>query len=63
MNTSPVAVALPDDATLHSAALQAAASHLHLVIDRDGEVKITPVLLPGMQKIAPVADKQFAEVA
>jgi hypothetical protein len=45
-------VTLPDDLTLYEAAQHAQASHLHLVIDRDGEVKLTPVLFPGMQKIA-----------
>lgn len=43
---------IPDSATVIAAAQQAAASHLHLVIDRDGRTKLTPVLLPGMQKIA-----------
>lgn len=43
---------IPDSATVIAAAQQAAASHLHLVIDRDGRTKLTPVVLPGMQKIA-----------
>lgn len=43
---------IPDGATVIAAAQQAAASHLHLVIDRDGRTKLTPVVLPGMQKIA-----------
>lgn len=53
MNT----VTLPDTATVLEAARQAAAGHLHLVIDRDGQTKLTPILLPGMQKIA-VHNKQ-----
>lgn len=51
---------IPDSATVIAAARQAAASHLHLVIDRDGQTKLTPVLLPGMQKIA-VGIKRQAE--
>ncbi len=43
---------IPDSATVIAAAQQAAASHLYLVIDRDGRTKLTPVVLPGMQKIA-----------
>jgi hypothetical protein len=43
---------IPDSATVIAAAQQAAASHLHLVIDRDGRTKLTPIVLPGMQKIA-----------
>lgn len=43
---------IPDNITVIAAARQAAASHLHLVIDRDGRTKLTPVILPGMQKIA-----------
>lgn len=43
---------IADGATVIAAAQQAAASHLHLVIDRDGLTKLTPVVLPGMQKIA-----------
>lgn len=43
---------IPDSATVIAAAQQAAASHLHLVIDRDGRTKLTPVIQPGMQKIA-----------
>lgn len=49
-------VAFPDEMTLFEVAQQASAAHLHLVIDRAGIVKLTPILLPGMQKIA-VADK------
>lgn len=51
-------VTLPDSATLYEAAQQAAAAHLHLVIDHNdgGTPKLTPILLPGMQKIA-VLDK------
>ena len=43
---------IPDSATVIAAAQQAEASHLHLVIDRDGRTKLTPVIQPGMQKIA-----------
>lgn len=43
---------IPDSATVIAAAQQAAASHLYLVIDRDGRTKLTPIVLPGMQKIA-----------
>ncbi len=53
--------ALPDETTLYEAAQQACASHLHLVI-HDGQVKLTPILLPDMQKIA-VRDKQMQEAA
>lgn len=58
-----IRVATPDEGTLHEAALEAHASHLHLVIDTDGQVKLTPILLPGMWKIAPVADKQWRRAA
>lgn len=50
-------VLIPDDATLHEAAQLAAASHLHLVIDTDGQCKLTPILLPGMQKFSWVLDR------
>ncbi len=43
---------IPDGATVIAAAQQAEASHLHLVIDRDGQTKLTPVIRPGMQKIS-----------
>jgi len=43
---------LPGRMLLAEAAALAAASHLHLVITRDGRTVLTPVLLPGMQKIA-----------
>lgn len=56
------AVAFPDEATLHEAALQARARHLHLVIDEDGQVKLTPFVLPGMQKMF-VLDKSLREAA
>ena len=55
-------ITIPDEATVLEAARQAAASHLHLVIDRDGQVKLTPIMLPGMQKIA-VHNKQTERVA
>lgn len=45
-------ITLPNEATVLEAARQAAASHLHLVIDHDGQTKLTPILRPGMQKIA-----------
>jgi len=51
---------VPDEATLYDVAREAVASHLHLVIDRDGQAKLTPILLPGMVKIA-VLDKSLAE--
>ena len=51
---------IPDEATLLEAAQQACASHLTLVIDIDGQAKLTPFLLPGMVKVC-VVDKQFAE--
>lgn len=51
------ATILPDETTLHQAAQMAAAQHLHLVITRRGTVVLTPILLPGMVKIAQ-ADKQ-----
>lgn len=53
---------LPDELTLHEAASQAHAAHLHLVIDRRGRTLLTPIILPGMQKIA-VLDKQSALAA
>ena len=43
---------IPNTTTVLEAANQAAAAHLHLVIDRDGRTKLTPVIQPGMQKIA-----------
>ena len=45
------ATILPDRMLLAEAAKQAAASHLFLVITRNGQCVLTPVLLPGMQKI------------
>lgn len=42
---------IPNTATVLEAANQAAAAHLHLVIDRKGRTLLTPILLPGMQKI------------
>lgn len=58
----PFPTALPDELTLHEAATQANAAHLHLVIDRRGRTLLTPIVLPGMQKIA-VLDKQAVPVA
>lgn len=55
-------ITLPDEATVLEAARQAAASHLHLVIDRDGRTLLTPIVWPGMQKIA-VKAKQSQKVA
>ena len=49
---NPFATILPGDALLHEAAALAAAQHLHLVITREGTTVLTPILLPGMQKIA-----------
>lgn len=54
---------IPDSATVIAAAQQAAASHLHLVIDRDGQTKLTHVILPGMQKIAVGIKHQEGEKA
>lgn len=54
MNT----VTLPDTTTVLQAAGLAEASHLHLVIDQQGRTLLTPILLPGMQKIG-VRDKQI----
>lgn len=54
---------IPDSATVIAAAQQAAASHLHLVIDRDGRTKLTPVILPGMQKIAVSVKKAEGKAA
>lgn len=48
---------IPNTTTVLEAANQAAAAHLHLVIDRHGRTLLTPILLPGMQKIA-VHNKQ-----
>ncbi len=55
-------VTVGSEATVLEAARQAAASHLHLVIDRDGQAKLTPYLRPGMQKIA-VHAKQDGKAA
>lgn len=52
------AAILPDEMLLHDAAQMAVAQHLHLVITRQGTVVLTPILLPGMQKIA-VRDKSL----
>ena len=43
---------IPNTTTVLEAANQAAAQHLHLVIDRNGRTLLTPIVLPGMQKIA-----------
>ena len=53
---------IPNTTTVLEAANQAAAAHLHLVIDRNGRTLLTPILLPGMQKIA-VNNKQAQRVA
>lgn len=42
---------IPNTTTVLEAANQAAASHLHLVIDKNGRTLLTPIMLPGMQKI------------
>lgn len=57
MNVIAMPTILPDELTLHEAARQANARHLHLVIDRAGRTLLTPIVFPGMQKIA-VLDKQ-----
>lgn len=46
------AVTVDSEATVIEAAQQANAAHLHLVIDKRGRTLLTPILLPGMQKIA-----------
>ncbi len=58
-----VEILIPDETTLHEAAQQAAAAHLHLVIDTDGQCKLTPILLPGMQKFSWVKERQLKEAA
>lgn len=55
-------VTLDSEATVLEAANQAAAAHLHLVIDRNGRTLLTPILRPGMQKIA-VKARQSQKVA
>jgi hypothetical protein len=44
-------ITLPDDLTHAEAARQACARRLHLVIDADGQFKLAPFVLPGMQKM------------
>ena len=51
---------LPDDALLYDAARQALAQHLHLVITRRGTVVLTPIILPGMVKIAGAVKQERA---
>ena len=53
---------ISNDKTVLEAANQAAASNLHLVIDRKGRTLLTPIVLPGMQKIG-VNNKQVQRVA
>lgn len=55
-------VTVASETTVLEAANQAAASNLHLVIDRKGRTLLTPIVLPGMQKIG-VSNKQRAQVA
>lgn len=55
----PFPTVLPDELTHAEAAQRASTAGLHLVIDRDGNTLITPILLPGMQRMAS-ADKQAA---
>ena len=55
-------IILPDDETLHAAAQQACARHLHLVIDEHGHFRLTPFVLPGMQKMF-VLDKSLRNAA
>ena len=45
-------IIIPNDKTVLEAANQASAAHLHLVIDRKGRTLLTPIVLPGMQKIS-----------
>lgn len=40
---------IADDATVHEAAAAAIEKGWHLVIDRHGDTRITPIVLPGMQ--------------
>ena len=54
------ATILPDRMLLAEAAKQAAASHLHLVINRNGQCVLTPILLPGMQRIAVSTEQEKA---
>lgn len=58
----PLPTVLPDELTHVEAAERATRAGLHLVIDRDGNTLITPILLPGMQRMAS-ADKQTTPVA
>lgn len=55
-------IIVPNEKTVLEAANQAAASNLHLVIDRKGRTLLTPIVLPGMQKIG-VNNKQTHRVA
>lgn len=52
------AITLPDESTVYEAARLASAAHLHIVIDRDGTIKLTPILLPGMQKLNVAGERQ-----
>ncbi len=58
-----VATILPNEMLLRDAAKMAVASHLHLVITRNGQTVITPFLLPGMQKIAVQVESAEEEAA
>ena len=43
--------AVDDDALHHEVMAAAVANGLHVVIDRHGKLLVTPILLPGMQKL------------
>lgn len=55
-----IARILPGDMLLADAAREAVCAHLHLVITERGQVVLTPILLPGMQRIAVNTDKRQA---
>lgn len=55
----PMPRAVDDNALHHEVMAAAKADGLHVVIDRHGNVVVTPILLPGMQKLHAV-DKQAA---
>lgn len=58
---APFPIVLSGELTHVEAAQQACTAKLHLVIDREGNTLLTPMLLPGMQRMTS-ADKQHAEV-
>lgn len=58
----PMPTAVDDDALLHEVMAAAVARGLYVVIDRHGRALVTPILLPGMQKLYAV-EKPPAQVA